>query len=74
MEAIKKTRKARFQRKLMTYALDLVRRLSERLLAVDLVDNELDLPHYGLRLVEVNASLDRRLLLCLCRCILVHLR
>lgn len=58
----------------MTYALDLVRRLSERLLAVDLIDDELDLPHYGLRLVEVNTSLDRRLLLCLCRGILVHLR
>jgi hypothetical protein len=53
----------------MTYALDLVRRLSKRLLAVDLIDDELDLPHDGLRLIEVNASLDRRLLLCLCRCI-----
>ena len=48
--------------------------MSERLLAVDLIDDELDLPHDGLRLIEVNASLDRRLLLCLCHGVLVHLR
>ena len=58
----------------MTYALDLVRRLSERLLAADLIDNELDLPHDGLRMVEVNSSLNRSLLLCLCCCLLLHLR
>jgi hypothetical protein len=58
----------------MTYALDFVRRLSERLLAVDLIDNELDLPHDGLRLVEVNGSLDRSLLLCLGCCRLLYLR
>ena len=58
----------------MTYALDLVRRLSERLLAADLIDNELDLPHDGLRLIEVNCSLDRSLLLCLGYGLLLHLR
>ena len=59
----------------MTYALDLVRRLGERLLAADLIDNELDLPHDGLRLVEVNGSLyGSLLLLSLCCCRLLHLR
>jgi hypothetical protein len=43
----------------VTYAFDFVCGLVEGLLAGNLVEDELDLPHDGLRLTEMDGPLDR---------------